>query len=213
MPFASLWPCAGDFRSSAISGHPLSQSACLKGAKSCPKVAPRRGICGARFRPHAREVRQLQSLRTSPPPVILPDNWQGTAIAGEVLGEELATKLRSQFKGGEMLYIRAPLSVNLKVEKGRLLKTHVDLFLRLSTPGERSQTLVVRGSITVPTEGEKGTPTGLPRGTCGRRSRDQPAPRRRRKSRSHAMERARRETPRQLDWSSYRPTTGQSRSA
>jgi hypothetical protein len=100
-------------------------------------------------------VRQLQSLRTSPPPVVLPDNWQSTAIAGEVLGEELATKLRSQFKAGEMLYIRAPLLVNLKVEKGRPLKTHVDLFLRPSTPGERSQTLVVRGSITVPTEGKK----------------------------------------------------------
>jgi hypothetical protein len=33
--------------------------------------------------------------------------------------------------------------------------TAVDLFLRLATPGERVQALVVRGSITVPTEGKK----------------------------------------------------------
>ena len=101
-----------------------------------------------------RFVRQLQSLRASLP-LMLPDSWQSKAITGEVLGEEIATRLRSQFKAGEMLYIRAPLSVNLKAEKGRSLKTHIDLFLRPSIPGERSQTLVVRGSITVPTEGKK----------------------------------------------------------
>ena len=100
-------------------------------------------------------VRQLQSLRTALPPVTLPTIWQSTMITGDVLGEELVTRLRSQFKTGEMLYIRAPLSANLKAEKGRHLKTHVDLFLRPSNPGERSQTLVVRGSITVPTEGKK----------------------------------------------------------
>jgi hypothetical protein len=43
----------------------------------------------------------------------------------------------------------------LKAEKNRSLKTHVDVFLRPSLPGERSQTLVVRGSITVPTEGKR----------------------------------------------------------
>jgi len=100
-------------------------------------------------------VRELQSLRASLPPVTLPDHWQSTTITGEVLGEDLFTRLRSQFKASEMLYIRAPLSANLKAEKGRPLKTYIDLFLRPSIPGERSQTLVVRGSITVPTEGKK----------------------------------------------------------
>jgi hypothetical protein len=33
--------------------------------------------------------------------------------------------------------------------------TYVDLYLYQITPGERPQTLVVRGSITVPTEGKK----------------------------------------------------------
>ena len=67
-------------------------------------------------------VRQLQSLRTALPPVTLPTIWQSAAITGDVLGEELVTRLRSQFKTGEMLYIRAPLSVNLKAEKGRHLR-------------------------------------------------------------------------------------------
>jgi hypothetical protein len=33
--------------------------------------------------------------------------------------------------------------------------TYIDFFLKGATPGERVQTLVVRGSITVPTEGKK----------------------------------------------------------
>ncbi len=99
-------------------------------------------------------VRQLQSLRATRA-VPLPDNWQSTAITGELLGEELATTLRNQFKAGEMLYVRAPLSVSLKTGQARSRSTHVDLFMRPTVAGERSQTLVVRGSITVPTEGKK----------------------------------------------------------
>jgi hypothetical protein len=100
-------------------------------------------------------VRQLQSLRAAPPLLTLPSAWQSTTITGDFLGNELADKLRSQFKAAEMLYIRAPLSANSKTGKGHPLETYVDLFLRPSLPGERSQTLVVRGSITVPTEGKR----------------------------------------------------------
>jgi hypothetical protein len=100
-------------------------------------------------------IRQLQALRAMPPALTLPDKWQSTPITGGFLGEDLVTGLRDRFKSGEMLYIRAPLSVGLKANKGQAQKTHVDLFLRLSSPGERPQTLVVRGSITVPTEGRK----------------------------------------------------------
>jgi hypothetical protein len=54
-----------------------------------------------------------------------------------------------------MLHVRAPLSVVQRAEKHRVQSTYIDLFLRPSQPGERSQTLVVRGSITVPTEGKR----------------------------------------------------------
>jgi hypothetical protein len=54
-----------------------------------------------------------------------------------------------------MLYFRAPLTVRPRSENGRGRETYVNVFLRASQPGERSQTLVVRGSITVPTEGKK----------------------------------------------------------
>lgn len=102
-------------------------------------------------------VRQLQSLRIASPALTLPEAWQGTTISGDFLGEEIVSKLREQYKAGEMLYIRAPLSVKLRNDGGQALETHVDVFLRPSHPGERSQTLVVRGSITVPTEGKKAT--------------------------------------------------------
>jgi hypothetical protein len=35
------------------------------------------------------------------------------------------------------------------------MTSHVDLFLKAANPGERAQTLVVRGAITVPTEGKR----------------------------------------------------------
>jgi hypothetical protein len=100
-------------------------------------------------------VRQLQKHRSTPPPVTLPADWQATTITGESLGQQFVTTLRSQFKAGEMLYVRAPMSVSLKANQGQASQTHIDLFLRPSSPGERSQTLVVRGSITVPTEGKR----------------------------------------------------------
>ena len=49
--------------------------------------------------------------------------------------------------------VRAPLQIK---PRGDIAETtYIDLFLKNATPGERVQTLVVRGSITVPTEGKK----------------------------------------------------------
>lgn len=100
-------------------------------------------------------VRQLQSARKAAPSLVLPASWQNNQITGEFLGEEAASALRAQYKAEEMLYVRAPLSVKLKADGGRSRETYVDIFLRPARPGERSQTLVVRGRITVPTEGKK----------------------------------------------------------
>jgi hypothetical protein len=52
-----------------------------------------------------------------------------------------------------MLSVRAPLSVTPRGD--RPITSHVDLFLKAANPGERAQTLVVRGAITVPTEGKR----------------------------------------------------------
>ncbi len=56
-----------------------------------------------------------------------------------------------------MLAIRAPLVVQRR-EGGEIhrVRTHIDLYMKLSSPAERCETLVVRGAITVPTEGKKG---------------------------------------------------------
>jgi len=100
-------------------------------------------------------VRELQSLRGTEPHLLLPKSWQTNPITGDLLGIELCTGLRERFKAGEMLYIRAPLNVRLKKEADSPKNTHIDVFLKPSQAGERSQTLVVRGAITVPTEGKK----------------------------------------------------------
>ena len=49
--------------------------------------------------------------------------------------------------------VRAPLKIKPRGEQAA--STYIDLFLKNATPGEHVQTLVVRGSITVPTEGKK----------------------------------------------------------
>ncbi len=86
--------------------------------------------------------------------MVLPESWQSAPITGDLLGIELSTSLRERYKAGEMLYIRAPLAVRPK-KIGGSHNTYIDLFLKPSQTGERSQTLVVRGAITVPTEGKK----------------------------------------------------------
>lgn len=100
-------------------------------------------------------VRNLQSLEKAGPTLTLPASWQGQTITGDLLGVELTGTLRERYKAGEMLYIRAPLDVQLKKPDDRGSATHIDLYLKPTQAGERSQTLVVRGSITVPGEGKK----------------------------------------------------------
>jgi hypothetical protein len=51
------------------------------------------------------------------------------------------------------LSVRAPLQVRPRGDVAAT--TYIDFFVKGATPGERVQTLVVRGSITVPTEGKK----------------------------------------------------------
>lgn len=100
-------------------------------------------------------VRQMQSSRDGNPLLCIPPEWQkrDTKISGELLGSEVATELRDRFKRGELIFIRAPLTV--KDKAGVEYETSVDLFFKKTQPGEKGQTLVVRGAITVPTEGRR----------------------------------------------------------
>lgn len=102
-------------------------------------------------------VRQLQEVRTAEPTLVLPPAWQLNGISADTLGPDATDKLREHYKGGNLLSVRAPIQV--RPRSGPVTETYVDLFLKNATPGERVQTLVVRGSITVPTEGKK---TNLP---------------------------------------------------
>ena len=83
----------------------------------------------------------------------MPSTWQKEGISADTLGPDATEKLREHYKAGKLLSVRAPLRV--KPQGGIAAESYVDLFLKNATPGERVQTLVVRGSITVPTEGKK----------------------------------------------------------
>ncbi len=98
-------------------------------------------------------VRQLQRARHDVPGLVLPNNWQHGHVTTELLGDDVVSNLRDRFKNGELLIIRVPITVVPKGDRNR--QTHIDLFLKAARPGEKCQTLVVRGAITVPTEGKR----------------------------------------------------------
>lgn len=98
-------------------------------------------------------VRQLQEARSGEPTLVLPQVWQREGISAETIGPETTERLREHYKAGKLLSVRAPMQVMSRGDSAAT--TYIDLFLKNATPGERVQTLVVRGSITVPTEGKK----------------------------------------------------------
>lgn len=98
-------------------------------------------------------VRQMQECRDAEPAFVIPLGWQQTRISGDLLGAEVTASIREKFKSDEVLFLRAPLVIrdknNVKYD------TYIDLFFKKAQPGEKGQTLVVRGAITVPTEGRR----------------------------------------------------------
>ncbi|MFZ3352754.1 MAG: hypothetical protein WA268_18025 [Xanthobacteraceae bacterium] len=102
-------------------------------------------------------VRHIQNCRSMEPLLVIPQGWQeiDKGITGDLIGAEAATGLRDAFLAGRLIFIRAPLLVQDK--DGRQYGTSIDLFFKRTQTGERGQTLVVRGAITVPTEGKRST--------------------------------------------------------
>ena len=100
-------------------------------------------------------VRLMQSYRDESPMLVMPPVWQNREqrISGELLGADQATNLRDRYRNNELIFVRAPLSI--KDKNGTDYNTSIDLFFKKTHPGEKGQTLVVRGAITVPTEGRR----------------------------------------------------------
>lgn len=98
-------------------------------------------------------VRQMQDCRDEEPTLVIPPDWQRTRISGELLGSEVATDLRDKFKGGALIFVRAPVVIRDK--NNSKFDTYIDLFFKNTQPGEKGQTLVIRGAVTVPTEGRR----------------------------------------------------------
>jgi hypothetical protein len=98
-------------------------------------------------------VRQMRECSDASPNLIITPEWQGTHISGELLGVEVATNLRDRFRNGDLIYVRAPLAIIDKDNKS--YDTSIDLFFKKTQPGEKGQTLIVRGAIAVLTEGRR----------------------------------------------------------
>lgn len=100
-------------------------------------------------------VRELQEARAEEPTLTLPKTWQRGSISADTLGPDATEQLRERYKMGKLLIVRVP--VELKPKGSEPTQSYFDLFLKAAAPGERAQSLVVRGSITVPTEAKKVT--------------------------------------------------------
>jgi hypothetical protein len=69
-------------------------------------------------------VRELQDRRESAPDTLLPDEWQTKTITGSLLGPDTTEQLRETFKAGQMVSVRAPLSI---VPRGAHRSEHMSI--------------------------------------------------------------------------------------
>jgi hypothetical protein len=98
-------------------------------------------------------VHHLQRRKEQEADVTLPPNWDAKSDFAGLLGADAIDALREKLKRGELVHVTAPLTVHSR-EDGPI-PSQVDAFLKAAQPGEKPQTLVVRGSITVPAEGKR----------------------------------------------------------
>ena len=98
-------------------------------------------------------VRSVQGARKRTPEFMLPADWQSSKLTGEMLGTEATNSLRGRLKAGQVVSVRAPITV--VATEGRAAETHVDIYFESALPGVRPQALVVRGAITVPGEAKR----------------------------------------------------------
>lgn len=98
---------------------------------------------------HIEFIRELHAARTADAPVHAPADWAIKGFAAAFDAETL-DRLRTAYARGELLHVRAPLTVKPKDASDQA--GEFDLFLRVATPGVSPVTLFVRNAITIPNE-------------------------------------------------------------
>jgi len=74
------------------------------------------------------------------PSLVIAPEWQRTHISGEMLGAEVAANLRERFRNGELIFVRAPLTI--KDKDNQSYKTSIDLFKKKRGRGKRARRLL-----------------------------------------------------------------------
>lgn len=94
-------------------------------------------------------IRKIHAAQSVTPDVELKDTWP-TSLEQSIDAEILASLRKKYMNDGELIHVKAP--IELKKKDGSTTKTHFTLFLQKAPDGVRSETLYVRGAITVPDE-------------------------------------------------------------
>lgn len=96
-------------------------------------------------------IRDVNTQMNAAPSLTLPPSWSPQSIEDAIGAADLKA-LRERYSTGELVHVRAPMSMT---RKGSSPETgSFDLFLRLSDSGKPATSLFVRGSITVPGESQ-----------------------------------------------------------
>lgn len=94
-------------------------------------------------------IRKIHAASSAAPDAELKDTWPGNFEAS--IESEMLTRLRKKYMvDGQLIHVQTPIT--LKRKNGKLEQSHFSLFLQKAPEGVRSETLYVRGSITVPDE-------------------------------------------------------------
>ena len=95
-------------------------------------------------------IKALSLAREADAPVIVPDDWDGSAGLEAVLGGALVQELRARYLRGDLLHFRLPIVCN-SIADGRLTGSF-DVYLQPAPAGASPVPLFIRNAITVPNE-------------------------------------------------------------
>lgn len=96
-------------------------------------------------------ITELHAVQSVPPSVHLPHNWtDGIEIA---LPASVLEGLRERYKDGQLIAVRAPLTIQPK--SGTVEPSHIDLFLKADPEPGPGIAFFVRGSMSIPGEARR----------------------------------------------------------
>jgi hypothetical protein len=117
-------------------------------AASFESLAARYGGAGLADGHRIRFIREVNGRRSLQPSVVLDSSW--TENMERSISPEVLQSQRESFARGDLIYVRAPLSLTRK--SGQAASGAIDLFVRRAADETSGRALFIRGSLTVPNE-------------------------------------------------------------